>query len=79
METHRGNYQEGYDSVIAERGDANSLRAERDELKTKLDKISMLAKELLDVAEPSTDPIKESRYYCASVFLASELEKNNRT
>jgi len=77
MEVHRGNYSEGYNIVIEERGDANSLRTERDKLKEKLDKISMLAKELLEVAVANPDPIKESRYYCASAFLASELEKTN--
>jgi len=45
------------------------------ELKKKLEHISMWAKELLETSRPENDPLKETRYICASCFLEGLLEK----
>jgi hypothetical protein len=43
-------------------------------LQKKLEDIKIMAKELLECSEPSKDPLKETRYICASCFLEPELK-----
>ena len=50
------------------------LRYEVEALKKKMDLLKLMAKELLECSEPSRDPLKETRYICASVFIAPELK-----
>jgi len=47
---------------------------ELERLKKKLDLMSMWAKELLETSRPELDPLKETRYICASCFLAPMLK-----
>jgi hypothetical protein len=43
-------------------------------LKKKLKNIKRLVEALVENGQPKNDPIKESTYYCAEMFLESELK-----
>lgn len=51
------------------------LRYEIEALKKELDDIKAISKELLECSLPSNDPLKETRYICASCFLTPILNK----
>jgi hypothetical protein len=50
------------------------LRYAVEKLEKKLEDIKVIAKELLECSEPSKDPLKETRYICASCFLEPILK-----
>jgi len=51
-----------------------ALEQKLEKLKKELDLMAMWAKELLETSRPELDPLKESRYICASCFLAPILK-----
>lgn len=52
-----------------------TLEAEVLKLKKKVEHLSMWAQELLETSRPELDPLKETRYICASCFLERLIEK----
>jgi hypothetical protein len=50
------------------------LRYTVEDLQKKLEDLKVIAKELLECSEPSKDPLKETRYICASCFLEPKLK-----
>jgi regulator of replication initiation timing len=55
------------------------LRYEVEELKKKLSLLRVIAKEILECSEPSKDPLKETRYICASCFLEPHIKEEEQT
>lgn len=45
-----------------------------EKLEKELDLMTLMARELLDCSEPSKDPLKETRYICASAFISPKLK-----
>jgi hypothetical protein len=50
------------------------LRYAVEKLEKKLDLFKVMTKELLECSVASSDPLKETRYICASCFLEPELK-----
>jgi regulator of replication initiation timing len=55
------------------------LRYEVEDLKKKLSVIKVIAKEIIECSEPSKDPLKETRYICASCFLEPRIKEEEET